>query len=122
MPKFIFFFYFKFDSKEVNAAQNCEKAFWKYEDKEAGTRSVTSSIPEGEKNAFEFGFTKEFAERKKKKKLTTNHIQIMTVQKKKKCFSFSWQKEKNPREIRGLIVLGTNWLLPSQVYHLIVIY
>lgn len=49
MPKFIFFFYFKFDSKEVNAAQNCEKAFWKYEDKEAGTRSVTSSIPEGEK-------------------------------------------------------------------------
>lgn len=49
MPKFIFFFYFKFDSKEVNAAQNCEKAFWKYEDKEAGTRSLTSSIPEGEK-------------------------------------------------------------------------
>lgn len=41
------------------------------------------------KNAFEFGFTKEFAERKKKKKLTTNYIQIMTVQKKKKCFSFS---------------------------------
>lgn len=95
MPKFIFFFYFKFDSKEVNAAQNCEKAFWKYEDKEAGTRSVTSSIPEGEKNAFEFGFTKEFAERKKKKKLTTNYIQIMTVQKKKMFFFFMTKRKKS---------------------------
>lgn len=46
------------------------------------------------KNAFEFGFTKEFAERKKKKKLTTNYIQIMTVQKKKKMFFFFMTKRK----------------------------
>lgn len=46
------------------------------------------------KNAFEFGFTKEFAERKKKKKLTTNYIQIMTVQKKKNVFLFHDKKKK----------------------------